>query len=281
MPFDLFLSPQGVLHVRDVTASDGTGIDGPIGKRIHTAFSAGSAQGLLHLATTELQSSLVASFAYARDFARLYLTRLCQTPADAQSGVIPHPLCLSGNLYPKLSPQGRVQHEPLGKALKEYAGARSRLVLLSLLVPIQQATERSPLIKSWLSRAKSIIRWPGVPARLIGSCRISRFSRKAVLSSACRTGGNPAVRLALPLNVKIDARKRTALTVDALLDFSINVTLDGEPLTEGELKRLLQSVENLSALTGKWIELDRKKLADALEHWKEIEQDTRENGLPF
>ena len=89
MPFDLFLSPHGDLHVREVAGPDGMGIDGPLAKRIHTAFSDGLAHGLLHLATTELQSTLVAPFAYARDFARLYLTRLCQTPADAQSGLIP------------------------------------------------------------------------------------------------------------------------------------------------------------------------------------------------
>ena len=82
MPLELFLSPQGHLHVREAAGPDGTAVDGPAGKRIHAAFSEGSARGLLHLATTELQSALPPPFAYARDFARLYLTRLCQTPAD-------------------------------------------------------------------------------------------------------------------------------------------------------------------------------------------------------
>jgi hypothetical protein len=34
MPFELSISSQGELHVREVIAPDGTGIDGPIGKRI-------------------------------------------------------------------------------------------------------------------------------------------------------------------------------------------------------------------------------------------------------
>lgn len=89
MPFELSLSPQGDLHVLEIASLDGTGMDGPAGKRIHAAFVNDPAHGLLHLATAELQSSLVAPFAYARDFARLYLTRLCQTPVDPQSGVIP------------------------------------------------------------------------------------------------------------------------------------------------------------------------------------------------
>ena len=49
--------------------------------------------------------------------------------------------------------------------------------------------------------------------------------------------------------------------MDALLDFSVNVTLDGEPLTEAELQRLLQSVGGLVALKGKWVEVDRDKLS--------------------
>ena len=363
MPFDLFLSPQGDLHVREIAGPVGTGIDGPVGKRIHTAFGESLAQGLLHLATTELQSSLVASFAYARDFARLYLTRLCQTPVDAQSGVIPsfappsqtdlafqvlqappihggeylspevllnwwsaldthvrqeitqhrgglqaylsernpqwrlvgrvtlhlaenkrdpeHPFAFLATYIPKLSAQGRVQHEPLGKALKEYAGAKNRPVLLSLLVPIQQATERSSLIKELVESGEIYhpLAWgPQDAYRFLQDIPVFEESGLIVRVPDWWKSSRPPRP---SVNVKIDARKGTALTVDALLDFSVNVTLDGEPLTEGELERLLESSENLIALKGKWVEVDRDKLAQALEHWKEIEHDTRENGLSF
>ena len=47
----------------------------------------------------------------------------------------------------RLSSQGRAQHEPLGRALQQYAGAKNRSALLSLLVPIQKAAERSTLVK--------------------------------------------------------------------------------------------------------------------------------------
>ena len=39
----------------------------------------------------------------------------------------------------RLSAQGKAQHLPLGRALKEYAGTRNRASLLALLQPIQQA----------------------------------------------------------------------------------------------------------------------------------------------
>ena len=253
----------------------------------------GLAHGLLHLATTELQSSLVAPFAYARDFARLYLTRLCQTPVDPQSGVIPpiappsptdlafqvlqappmqggeylspevllswwsaldtlvrteikhhpgglqaylsernpqwrlvgrvtlhlaenkrdpeHPFAFLATYIPKLSAQGRVQHEPLGKALKEYAGAKNRPVLLSLLVPIQQATERSPLIKELVESGEIYhpLAWsPREAYRFLQDIPVFEESGLIVRVPDWWKSSRPP-RPAV--NVKIDARKGTHL----------------------------------------------------------------------
>ena len=61
---------------------------------MHAAFSESPACGLLHLATRELETSLPAPFGFARDLARLYLTRLCQTPTEGEQGTlapVPHP----------------------------------------------------------------------------------------------------------------------------------------------------------------------------------------------
>jgi non-specific serine/threonine protein kinase len=363
MPLELFLSPQGHLHVREVVGPDGSALDGPTGKRIHAAFSDSTPRGLLHLATTELQSSVPAPFAFARDFARLYLTRLCQTPTDGESStslpVAPpsetdlafqvlqappmqgceylthevlvtwwldldalvrneierhaggvqaylsernpqwrlvgrvtlhlaenkrdpeHPFAFLATYIPKLSAQGRVQHEPLGKALHEYAGAKNRSALLSLLLPIQRATERSSLIKEMVESGEIYhpLAWsPREAYRFLQDIPIFEESGLVVRVPDWWKPSHPPRPV---VNVKIDARKGTTLSVDALLDFSVNVTLDGEPLTEPELERLLQSVGGLVALKGKWVEVDRDKLVEALKHWKKVERDTRESGLSF
>ena len=46
-----------------------------------------------------------------------------------------------------LSVEGKAQHLPLGKALQDYAGARNRQRLLSLLTPVQQAAEACAWLK--------------------------------------------------------------------------------------------------------------------------------------
>jgi non-specific serine/threonine protein kinase len=363
MPFELLLSPHGHLLTREVTGPNSASVDGHAGKRIHGAFGESAARGLLHLATTELQSSLPPPFAYARDFARLYLTRLCQTPPDGAgstpTAVAPpaetdlafqvlqappmqgceyldrdvllswwseldelvrnqikhhsggaqaylselspqwrlvgrvtlhlaenkrdpeHPFAFLATYIPKLSAQGRIQHEPLGKALHEYSGAKNRAGLLSLLLPIQRATERSPFIKELVESGEIYqpLAWsPREAYRFLQDIPIFEESGLVVRVPDWWKPSHPPRAV---VNVKVDARKGTTLTVDALLDFSVNVTLDGDPLSEAEIERLLESVGGLVALKGKWVEVDREKLGEALKHWKKVERETRESGLSF
>ncbi len=64
---------------------------------------------------------------------------------------------------------------------------------------------------------------------------------------------------------------RTIVTVDTVLD--------GESLDEKELEEILGSSGGLVLLRGKWVEVDRDKLAEALTHWKQVERQTRDGGL--
>ncbi|MEO6809048.1 MAG: ATP-dependent helicase, partial [Isosphaeraceae bacterium] len=46
-----------------------------------------------------------------------------------------------------LTPQGKVRHEPLGRALQQYAGEQNREAMLKLLLPISKAAESSQLMR--------------------------------------------------------------------------------------------------------------------------------------
>jgi hypothetical protein len=50
---------------------------------------------------------------------------------------------------------------------------------------------------------------------------------------------------------------------DALLDFHMEVTLDGETLTAAEIRELLAKSDGLALVRGRWIELDREHLKQA------------------
>ena len=219
MDITLSLSPHGRLLAVPLPLAQAP-LNQPWSERVQQAFAQSQARGLLHLATRELQSALEPEFAFAREFAIRYLTRLCHTPEIANTAEVPpvpvpepgelaamvlsappmlgleylntdslldwwaeldslvrqtakesglgiqdylrelnpvwrtvgrvtfhlaenkrdpeYPFAFLATYANRLSVHGKVQHLPLGRALQEYAGARNRAALLTLLQPVQQ-----------------------------------------------------------------------------------------------------------------------------------------------
>ena len=80
----LSLSPHGRLFVK-ATPEDQESLS----RKTIKAFTESTAHGILHLATTELQTSLPSDFSFARDLGRTYLTRLCHVPELAGQSEFP------------------------------------------------------------------------------------------------------------------------------------------------------------------------------------------------
>jgi non-specific serine/threonine protein kinase len=83
------------------------------------------------------------------------------------------------------------------------------------------------------------------------------------------------------VNATIGQRKGSALSAESLLDYTVGVCLDGQPLTDEEIQSLLSADDGLVRLKGQWVEVDREKLSAALEHWKQVEAQVKGGGLTF
>ncbi|HEX7638784.1 MAG TPA: DEAD/DEAH box helicase, partial [Burkholderiaceae bacterium] len=82
------------------------------------------------------------------------------------------------------------------------------------------------------------------------------------------------------VQVQVGARAPSQLGQDALLDFRVEVALEGQRLTAAELRALLGATEGLTLLRGQWVEVDREKLQQVLAHWQQAERAAQE-GLSF
>src|SRR6266511_148842 len=82
------------------------------------------------------------------------------------------------------------------------------------------------------------------------------------------------------VTVSVGERKPSALGLDALLDFSVRLTLGDEEITEAELRKLREGSEGLVLLKGRWVEVDREKLDEVLRRWKEAQRSAGD-GLSF
>jgi hypothetical protein len=181
----------------------------------------------------------------------------------------------------RLSAQGRLQHQPLGKALQEYAGAKNRDALISLLVPIQRAAEKSQFVKELVDSGDvyQAIPWGVKEAyQFLKQIPILEDSGIVVRVPDWWTAAHPPRPR---VSVRIGDAAKSKLGVDALLDFSVGVTLDGENLTEAELQSVLSASGGLVPLRGRWVEVDHDKLNEALDHWKKVERDARGGGISF
>src|SRR5258706_2314241 len=166
------------------------------------------------------------------------------------------PFAFMATYTTRLSAEAKAQHVPLGKALQEYAGAKNRERLLSLLLPIQRAAEGCGWLKSMVDAGEIFhpLRWSpqqalqflkdvpaiesaGVAVRMPASWRMNRPARPRVKATV---GDNAPSQLGL----------------DALLDFRMEVTLDGESLSAGEMKRLVAHADGVALIPGKRGEVD-------------------------
>jgi non-specific serine/threonine protein kinase len=74
------------------------------------------------------------------------------------------------------------------------------------------------------------------------------------------------------VRVRIGQHGAGHVGMDSLMDFSIDLALDGEPLTDAERAQILRATDGLALLRGRWVEVDHEKLQQALEHWRALEQ---------
>jgi non-specific serine/threonine protein kinase len=83
------------------------------------------------------------------------------------------------------------------------------------------------------------------------------------------------------VSVSVGSRAPANLGLQALLDFDVALTLGGQKLSKGEREALLASADGLVRIKGRWVEVDRERLASVLEHWGDVQRRAHATGLPF
>jgi non-specific serine/threonine protein kinase len=189
------------------------------------------------------------------------------------------PFAFLATYAPRLLDGRRVQYQPLGRALEEYAGDRNRSALVRLLAPVQRAAERLGWVKSLVDSGDVFhpLRWtPREAWQFLRDAAALEESGLLVRVPDWWAKRPPRVQV----SVSIGGRAKTALSADALLDFQVNLALDGETLSESEWRELLGGDDGLVFLKGRWVEVDRQKLQAALEHFKRVQRQAGD-GVSF
>lgn len=190
-----------------------------------------------------------------------------------------YPFAFLATYAPSLSKGGSLQYQPLGKALEEYAGKQNKKALVNLLGPVQRASETVAFVKDLVDSGEVFHAQAWTPSeayRLLESVPLLEESGLLVrLPNWWRNRQRPRV------SVTIGEKKQNVLGVDAMLDFRVGLALGDRTLTAQEWRHIMKSKDDLVHLKGHWIEVNREKLSEALEHWKEVESAAAEGGISF
>jgi non-specific serine/threonine protein kinase len=181
----------------------------------------------------------------------------------------------------RLSTHGKAQHLPLGQALRDYAGAAKKERLLSLLIPVQRAAERCAWLRQMVEAGEIFhpLRWsPHEAFRLLGDVPELERAGVIVRMPATWKAGRPPRPQA---TATIGSKAPSALGKDALLDFRMEITLEGDRLTPAEVRRILASASGLALIRGQWVEVDCERLRQMMGRFQEAERRAIDSGLSF
>ena len=201
---------------------------------------------------------------------------LAENRKDAEA-----PFAFLATYTTRLSAHAREQHLPLGQALREYAGAANKQRLLSLLLPVQRAAERCAWLKAMVDAGEIFhpLRWaPKEAFQFLGDVPLLESAGVVVRMPAAWKANRPPRP---QVKATIGGKAPSGLGQDALLDFRMEVTLDGETLTAAEIKELLAKSDGLALVRGRWIEVDRERLSQMLDHFRQVERAAADSGLTF
>lgn len=189
------------------------------------------------------------------------------------------PFAFLATYAPKLSNKGKVQYQPLGKALNEYAGERNKKALVKLLSPVQRAAEKVDFVKDLVDTGDVFHPLAWSPSEAYQLLKNASHLEEAGLLVRLPDWWKKRPRARV--SVTIGEKKKGLFGVDSMLDFKVGLALGDETLTKKQWQAIMDSTDGLAYIKGQWIEVDKEKLQEALAHWQQVQEDTEGDGLTF
>src|SRR5882672_2617825 len=158
-----------------------------------------------------------------------------------------HPFAFLATYAVRAGAGGKVQHRPLARALEESSVRGDRQALLHLLVPLQRAAEQTPWLAELIDSGAiyEAMAWTAAEAH--------RFLRAIPTFEAAGL----VVRVPDWWRARRPPRPEVAVRIG-----------DKKP-------------NGLVRLRGQWVELDRERLRELLDHWGRVRRVAGKDGLSF
>jgi len=191
-----------------------------------------------------------------------------------------HPFAFLATIALSVSNEGRVLYTPLGRAFSEAETKSQKKRLGWFMKPLDEAAKSLPWLATAISSGDVFGAQTWTPQQahdfLKSLATLDSFGVRARIPDWWKSG-NQQVKV----KVVVDAVAGSRLGADGLLQFDFKVALNDEDLTAEEWKALLVSTDPLVRLRGRWVEVDKEKIEQALAHWSKAAAEAKEGGLAW
>ena len=177
-----------------------------------------------------------------------------------------------------LGSAGQLKHLPLRRALEQYAGKRDKPLLIKLLTPVNEAARVCEWVSELVDSGQVYQPLAWTPSEAYRFLRSVPELESSGLSVRVPDWWSRRPRPRATVTI---GRTVGGIGADALLEFSAQVALGDEPLTEAELDALRTGDDGLVFVKGRWIEVNREMLEQAIQHWQKVERQSRDGQITF
>ncbi|MEZ4744047.1 MAG: DEAD/DEAH box helicase [Bdellovibrionota bacterium] len=177
--------------------------------------------------------------------------------------------------------KARIQHRPLGVALKKSLSSSDKSHLQQLLRPIYEASKTSKFVAKSLKNQSIYAPFYLNPNEAFHFIQDIPYCEEAGIICKLPAWWNKGRPPKAQVAVKLGTKKKSQISFNQLLNFKIGLSIDGKTLTESQTKELLAAESSLIEIDGKWIEVNRKHIEQILSVWNNAVSASHNEGISF
>ena len=191
-----------------------------------------------------------------------------------------HPFAFMATYTTGLNAKGQLRHVPLSHALQHYAGDNNRSALVRLLEPIQKASETISWVQFMTKSGAIYHPTPLTPDKAYEFLRTAPFLEECGIGIRLPDWWKKRSRPVV--SATINVRQGGCLGINALLDFDLTVALGDERLSAKDIAALFKNATSgLMLFKGRWVEVDKDKMQEALAHWQAVQAAAKAGDMTF
>ena len=200
-----------------------------------------------------------------RDLGKLSL-HLAENKGDKSGS---RPFAFLATFVNRTDADGKVRHLPLSAALKAYASRPAALG--RILAPLEAAAKGDRFLSALLESRRIFQPCALTVGEAYGFLKgIAGYEAAGLLVRTGRLWAKAPPKA--KVSVTVGKTPGGGLNGSALCDFSAEVTVNGEALSEEELRMLAESRDGLVRIRGEWVMADPEKIQELLAHWQEAKR---------